>query len=132
MHDILEFQRLIREARFRSGLTQRELAERAGTSQPAIASLERGDGNPTIETLARCAAASGFALRMTLEPLPVRDPVVERYKRDVDRTLLRENLRRSVDERLRTLSEWQIAGDALQRATTLARRTAARARSRPS
>ncbi|MCH8839897.1 MAG: hypothetical protein IH831_04335, partial [Planctomycetes bacterium] len=28
------------------------------------------------------------------------DPVVEAYKRDVDRTLIREQLRRSVDERV--------------------------------
>ena len=30
-------------------------------------------------------------------------PVVEAYKRDIDMTLLRENLRRSVDERVRNL-----------------------------
>jgi hypothetical protein len=34
------------------------------------------------------------------------DPVIELYKRDVDRTLLRENLRRSVDERLQKLSDF--------------------------
>jgi hypothetical protein len=45
------------------------------------------------------------------------DPVVEFYKKDVDRSLLRENLRRSVDERLRDLvrlqkfaAEWRAAG----------------------
>ncbi len=32
-----------------------------------------------------------------------RDPVIEAYKKDVDRTLLRENLRRSVDERVAQL-----------------------------
>jgi hypothetical protein len=31
------------------------------------------------------------------------DPVIETYKRDVDRTLLRENLKRSVAERLANL-----------------------------
>ena len=31
------------------------------------------------------------------------DPVIEAYKRDVDRTLLRENLKRSVAERLANL-----------------------------
>ena len=31
------------------------------------------------------------------------DPMVEAYKRDVDRTLLRQNLRRSVTERLENL-----------------------------
>jgi len=31
--------------------------------------------------------------------LPI-DPVIERYKQDVDKTLLRENLKLSVEERL--------------------------------
>jgi len=31
------------------------------------------------------------------------DPVIEAYKRDVDRSLLRESMTRSVDERLRSL-----------------------------
>lgn len=37
----------------------------------------------------------------TLSP----DPVIEVYKRDVDRTLIREQLRRSVDERVRRMIE---------------------------
>jgi hypothetical protein len=32
------------------------------------------------------------------------DPVIEVYKKDVDRTLLRENLRLTVDQRLRKLA----------------------------
>jgi hypothetical protein len=35
------------------------------------------------------------------------DPVIEAYKKDVDRTLLRENLKRSVEERLRDLARLQ-------------------------
>jgi len=40
------------------------------------------------------------------ESIPARivipsDPVIEAYKRDVDRTLLRENLKLSVEQRLR-------------------------------
>ena len=34
------------------------------------------------------------------------DPVVEAYKRDVDRTLLRENLMLTPDERLRKLQDF--------------------------
>lgn len=123
MKNIRQLSRTLRDARLRIGLTQRELANRIGTSQPAIAHLERGDANPTVETLWRLAAACGYSLQVTLQPLPVTDAVVERYKLDVDRTLLRENLRRSVDERLRTLAEWQIAVDVLQRATTLAKQS---------
>ena len=48
------------------------------------------------------------------------DPVIEAYKRHVDRTLLRQNLRRSVTERVQNLI-------ALQRLAVEARR-AGRAR----
>jgi hypothetical protein len=53
-------------------------------------------------------------------PLPP-DPVIEAFKRDVDRTLLRENLRLSVEERLRKLERLQLASEELARA---GRRTA--------
>jgi hypothetical protein len=36
-----------------------------------------------------------------LAPADIADPVVEAYKKDVDRTLLRENLKLTVDERFR-------------------------------
>jgi hypothetical protein len=36
-----------------------------------------------------------------------RDPVIEAYKAGIDRTLVRENLRRTPAERLRNLEAWQ-------------------------
>ena len=39
------------------------------------------------------------------------DPVVEAYKRDIDRTLLRENLRRSVEQRIEALMRLQEAAE---------------------
>lgn len=131
MYNIRDYHRVVRDARRDGHLTQRDLADRIGTSQSAIASLERGDANPTVETLVRCAEAAGFSLHLVIEPLPAADAVVACYKRDVDRTLLRENLRKSVDERLRTLSEWQQVGRELQRATSLAKRSAQRSSVRP-
>ena len=47
---------------------------------------------------------------------PAHSAVVERYKRDVDRTLIRENLRRSPEERLRALQKLQQFADELRRA----------------
>jgi hypothetical protein len=47
-----------------------------------------------------------------LEP----DPVIEAYKKDVDRTLLRENLKRTVEERLRDLMRLQRFADDWRRA----------------
>jgi len=44
------------------------------------------------------------------------DPVVELYKRDVDRTLLRQNLTRSVDDRILNLMELQRFAEELRRA----------------
>jgi hypothetical protein len=44
------------------------------------------------------------------------DPVVEAYKKDIDQSLLRENLRRTVDERLRNLQNLAEAAEALRAA----------------
>ena len=44
------------------------------------------------------------------------DPVIEAYKRDVDRTLIRENLRLSVEERLEKLARLQEFAEELRRA----------------
>lgn len=44
------------------------------------------------------------------------DPVVEAYKKDVDRTLLRERLKLTVDQRLRDLERFQTDVRELQRA----------------
>jgi hypothetical protein len=44
------------------------------------------------------------------------DPVIELYKQGVDRTLLRQNLRRSVEERILNLIELQRFAEELRRA----------------
>jgi hypothetical protein len=44
------------------------------------------------------------------------DPVIEAYKAGVDRTLLRERLKRSVEERLRDLMQMQAVAEELRRA----------------
>jgi hypothetical protein len=50
-----------------------------------------------------------------------RDPVIEAYKKDVDLTLIRENLRLTVDERFKQLMELQRFAEELQRAGRKAR-----------
>lgn len=44
------------------------------------------------------------------------DPVIDAYKAGVDRTLLRERLTRSVEERLRDLMQMQAVVEELRRA----------------
>jgi hypothetical protein len=63
----------LREARRRTGLTQRELAARAGTSQSVVARIEQGRCDPSTATLARLLAAAGFELNAELRPLPRAD-----------------------------------------------------------
>jgi transcriptional regulator with XRE-family HTH domain len=59
---------VVQEARRRAGLTQRELAHRAGTSQAAIARIERGRQVPSLETLQRILRACDLDLRLELTP----------------------------------------------------------------
>jgi hypothetical protein len=49
-----------------------------------------------------------------MEPLP-KDPVIEAYKKDVDRTMVRESLRRTPQQRVDALVEMHIVVDELQR-----------------
>ena len=44
------------------------------------------------------------------------DPVIDTYKKDIDRTLLRANLARTVEERLQNLTRLQRFADELRRA----------------
>lgn len=47
---------------------------------------------------------------------PHPDPVIEVYKKDIDRTLLRENLKLSVEDRLRQLMALQRFAEELHTA----------------
>lgn len=71
---------LIRVARRQSGLSQRELARKAGTSQAAIAVYEAGKRSPTLETLVRITRAAGFELRIRMEGLDDHDEWLARYE----------------------------------------------------
>jgi len=53
VHLILPTPEELRRLRIRAGLTQKELAKRAGVSQSLIARIERGDVNPRLSTLKR-------------------------------------------------------------------------------
>lgn len=50
------------EMRLSRGLSQKQLAEISGCSQPQLARLERGRGNPSVGTLRRIASALGVQL----------------------------------------------------------------------
>jgi DNA-binding XRE family transcriptional regulator len=52
--------------RLARGLSQRELARRVGASQPQIARLELGQGNPGVSTLRKLARELGVRIEQVL------------------------------------------------------------------
>ena len=56
------------------------------------------------------------------EPTSMPDPVIEAYKKDIDRTLIRENLKRTPEERLRNLMRLQKFAEELRDAGRKARK----------
>jgi hypothetical protein len=58
-----------------------------------------------------------------MEPAPPRDydPMVEAYKKDIDRTLIRENLKLSVEDRFRKAMALQRFAEEMRRAGREAR-----------
>lgn len=64
-----EFRKALISARITAGLTQKELAERLGTTQSAIARLEGGNQMPTLDTLYRLAAVLKVDFTITPEKL---------------------------------------------------------------
>jgi len=81
---------LVRRMRKEAGMTQAELARRAGTTQSAIARLEAEGANPRLGTLERVMSATGHRLELSLAPKPP----------DVDETMIAANLRLSPAQRL--------------------------------
>jgi predicted transcriptional regulator len=60
----------------RSGLSQRELARRAETTQAVVARIELGAASPTVRTLRRLLDAAGFELEAGLREKAVLDKQV--------------------------------------------------------
>lgn len=84
----------IRAARTKTGLTQQQLAERAGTTQSAVARLEAGKRSPSLATLERLFGAMNLRLNLTTEPLDY----------GIDPTLVATALRVAPAERLRRMA----------------------------
>jgi transcriptional regulator with XRE-family HTH domain len=62
----------IHELREKRGLSQRELAERLGTTQSAVARLEAGNVSPSLPTLDKVAEALGVELVVSFVDLDDR------------------------------------------------------------
>ena len=81
---------ILREARLRAGLSQAELARRAGTHRSAIGRWERGEALPSLETLRELVRACGLELSFRIANADVEEH---------DLTLIRRALGMSPAER---------------------------------
>jgi len=86
---------LLREARLRAGLSQAELARRAGKARSAIGRWERDEVQPSFETLRELVRACGLEISYGLGSHD-----------ESSHSLIEESLRLSPDERLERLRSW--------------------------
>lgn len=54
------------EKRLAKGMTQKQLAEKVGTKQSAIARLESGNSNPSVAFLGKISKALGGKLQISI------------------------------------------------------------------
>ncbi len=64
----MEFSALLRGSREAAGITQLEMAERAGTTQPAVAAYESGARTPSLPTLVRLLDAAEHDVEIVATP----------------------------------------------------------------
>ena len=64
---------LLQEARRRSGLSRRRLAQRGGTSASTLSAYESGASVPSVATLLRLLQAAGFEAEVNLRSVPPTD-----------------------------------------------------------
>jgi len=62
LHCCEDQRELLERVRIASGLTQEELARRAGTSRPTLSAYEHGRKSPTVATFARLLSRAGWEL----------------------------------------------------------------------
>ena len=96
---------LLREARLRAGLTQKELASRAGVKPSAVSRWERGEVEPSFRRVEELIRSAGFDLVVGLAPHDEHDTV-----------LVRRMLRLTPAERLDDMVKAVRALDAMARA----------------
>lgn len=66
------------QARTDRGLSQRQLAAKLGMRQPQVARLERGDVNPSWDTVIRVAVGLGIELTINVSPAHHKPKLVTR------------------------------------------------------
>jgi transcriptional regulator with XRE-family HTH domain len=88
----------IRQRRLANGLTQQQLAIRAGSTQAAISRLERGEVSPTFHTFEQLLTVMGEEAELS----------VQRSEADYDRARIQSLRARPPAERLAQAISWNL------------------------
>jgi transcriptional regulator with XRE-family HTH domain len=75
---------LITQARVRAGISQRELARRAGMPGPVVNAIERSRRQPSVPTMAKLLRGLGLRLSLDVEPVD-RSDVSSRHLTEAER-----------------------------------------------
>ena len=97
---------LLRDVRRRHGLTQKQLAARARTSQAAISRIERDQVSPSVDTLTTLVDLMGERLDLVPEPID--------YGHDV--YMIRSNRAHPPERRIDRQAQWSRGMNELRRA----------------
>jgi transcriptional regulator with XRE-family HTH domain len=98
---------ILKDARRRAGVSQRQLAIRTGIAAPSLSRIENGHESPSYERFAACLEALGFEPEIDLRPLGGSE---------ADPTHLAAEAQLTPAQRLQSLFEWMRFGDRLARA----------------
>ncbi len=98
---------ILKDARRRAGVSQRQLAIRIGAAAPSISRIENGHESPSFERFASCLQALGFEPRVELGELSGSR---------ADPLHLAAEAQLTPSQRLEGLFEWMRFGDHLARA----------------
>jgi transcriptional regulator with XRE-family HTH domain len=98
---------ILRAARRRAGVSQRQLAIRTGIAAPSISRIENGHESPSFERFDACLGALGFEPSVELRRLSGSR---------VDPVHLAAEAQLTPSQRLESLFEWMRFGDQLARA----------------
>ncbi len=81
--------RLVREARARHGMSQRDLAAAAGVPQSTVATVESGQRQPSVQMLERLLRAAGFQLETNLVNTIRPSELLRKHQREVTNVIAR-------------------------------------------
>lgn len=98
---------VLRDARRRVGVTQRQLAIRTGIAAPSLSRIENGHESPSYERFVACMEALGYDASIELRELGGSR---------ADPTHLAAEAQLTPAQRLESLFEWMRFGDRLARA----------------